>query len=192
MAEQSAKFVEGSTMRHILVMSGTSTVGIMAIFIVDLLDMLFISMLGQAELAAAVGFAGTLTFFATSVSIGTSIAMGALMSKAIGAKNISYAREIGSSVLVISFVISALVTALMCAYIPELLTAIGAEGRAHERAEAYLWVLLPSTPLIALGMASGAGLRAAGDAKRSMWATLAGALLMLFSTRYLSLALIGM
>ncbi|GAL21883.1 multidrug and toxin extrusion (MATE) family efflux pump YdhE/NorM homolog [Vibrio maritimus] len=118
MAEQSAKFVEGSTMRHILVMSGTSTVGIMAIFIVDLLDMLFISMLGQAELAAAVGFAGTLTFFATSVSIGTSIAMGALMSKAIGAKDISYAREIGSSVLVISFLISAIVTAVMCAYIP--------------------------------------------------------------------------
>ncbi|GMQ47112.1 MATE family efflux transporter [Vibrio sp. 10N] len=176
MAEQSAKFVEGSTMRHILVMSGTSTVGIMAIFVVDLLDMLFISMLGQAELAAAVGFAGTLTFFATSVSIGTSIAMGALMSKAIGAKNMAYAREIGSSVLVISFLISAVVTALMCAYIPELLTAIGAEGRAHERAEAYLWILLPSTPLIALGMASGAGLRAAGDAKRSMWATLAGGL----------------
>ena len=142
MAEQSAKFIEGSTMRHILVMSGTSTVGIMAIFIVDLLDMLFISMLGQAELAAAVGFAGTLTFFATSVSIGTSIAMGALMSKAIGAKDISYAREIGSSVLVISFLISAIVTAVMCAYIPELLTAIGAEGKAHERAEAYLWILL--------------------------------------------------
>ncbi|MGR5298098.1 MATE family efflux transporter [Vibrio mediterranei] len=174
MADQSAKFVEGSTMRHILVMSGTSTVGIMAIFIVDLLDMLFISMLGQAELAAAVGFAGTLTFFATSVSIGTSIAMGALMSKAIGAKNVDYARQIGSSVLVIAFIISAIVTAIMCAYIPELLTAIGAEGRAHERAEAYLWILLPSTPLIALGMASGAGLRAAGDAKRSMWATLAG------------------
>ncbi|MGR5178345.1 MATE family efflux transporter [Vibrio parahaemolyticus] len=174
MTEQSAKFVEGSTMRHILVMSGTSTVGIMAIFLVDLLDMLFISMLGQAELAAAVGFAGTLTFFATSVCIGTSIAMGALMSKAIGAKHFDYARQIGGSVLVIAFFISAIVTGVMCLYIPEMLTAIGAEGRAHERAAAYLWILLPSTPLIALGMASGAGLRAAGDAKRSMWATLSG------------------
>ncbi len=174
MTDNSAKFVEGSTMRHILVMSGAGSVGLMSLFVVDLLDMLFISMLGQVELAAAVGFAGTLLFFATSVSIGTSIAMGALMSKAIGAKDRDYARQIGSSVLVISFLISAVITATMCVYIPELLSAIGAEGRAHERAQAYLWIILPSTPIIAIGMASGAGLRAAGDAKRSMWATLAG------------------
>lgn len=62
MSNQTAKFVEGSTMRHILVMSGAGSVGLMALFVVDLLDMLFISMLGQVELAAAVGFAGTLTF----------------------------------------------------------------------------------------------------------------------------------
>ncbi|MFA0442879.1 MATE family efflux transporter [Vibrio sp. 10N.286.49.C2] len=174
MTEPSAKFLEGSTMRHILVMSGAGSIGLMSLFVVDLLDMLFISMLGQVELAAAVGFAGTLTFFATSVSIGTSIAMGALMSKAIGAKNTAFAKQIGSNVLVIAFFISIIVTVTMCAYIPELLTAIGAEGRAHERASAYLWIIMPSTPLIALGMASGAGLRAAGDAKRSMWATLYG------------------
>ncbi|CAH0525544.1 MATE family efflux transporter [Vibrio hippocampi] len=174
MADSSAKFVEGSTMRHILVMSGTGSIGLMSLFVVDLLDMLFISMLGQTELAAAVGFAGTLTFFATSVSIGTSIAMGALMSKAIGAKHRRYAKQLGSSVLVIAFAISAVITAVMCFYIPELLTAIGASGEALERAEAYLWILLPTSPIIALGMACGAGLRAAGDAKRSMWATLWG------------------
>ena len=42
MQNQSAKFVEGSTMRHILVMSGAGSVGLMALFVVDLLDMLFI------------------------------------------------------------------------------------------------------------------------------------------------------
>ncbi|MEJ6118049.1 hypothetical protein [Aliivibrio salmonicida] len=41
MNNQSAKFVQGSTMRHILVMSGTSSVGLMALFVVDLLDMFF-------------------------------------------------------------------------------------------------------------------------------------------------------
>lgn len=63
-------------MRHILVMSGTASIGLMALFVVDLLDMFFISMLGQVELAAAIGFAGTIIFFSTSVSIGSSIAMG--------------------------------------------------------------------------------------------------------------------
>ena len=174
MTNQTAKFVEGSTMRHILVMSGAGSVGLMALFVVDLLDMLFISMLGQVELAAAVGFAGTLTFFSTSVSIGTSIAMGALVSKAIGAKDNDYAKQLSVSIMMTAFMISSVVTAMMYVYIPELLSAIGAQGLAAERAQAYLQILLPSGPFLALAMAAGAGLRAAGDAKRSMWATLSG------------------
>ncbi|MBA5762000.1 MATE family efflux transporter [Vibrio sp. 404] len=174
MTEQSAKFVEGSTMRHILVMSGAGSVGLMALFVVDLLDMLFISMLGQVELAAAVGFAGTLVFFSTSISIGTSIAMGALVSKAIGSKQFTYARALSSSTLLTAFAISCVVSAVMYSFIPELLAAIGAKGFVAERAQAYLQIIIPSGPILALGMAAGAALRAAGDAKRSMWATLAG------------------
>ncbi|MGF1694929.1 MATE family efflux transporter [Vibrio lamellibrachiae] len=176
MSNQTAKFVEGSTMRHILVMSGAGSVGLMALFVVDLLDMLFISMLGQVELAAAVGFAGSLVFFSTSISIGTSIAMGALVSKAIGSKKRDYARQLSASIMTTAFVISSIVCALMYVYIPELLALIGAQGFAAERAQAYLEILLPSGPVIALAMAAGAGLRSAGDAKRSMWATLSGGL----------------
>ncbi|WCE28644.1 MATE family efflux transporter [Vibrio sp. SCSIO 43137] len=174
MTDQTAKFVQGSTMRHILVMSGTGSIGLMALFLVDLLDMMFISMLGQVELAAAVGFAGTLIFFATSVCIGLAISMGALVSRAIGAKQRDKARQIAASTLTVAFLISLIISAVMFAYIPELLAAIGAQGYAAERAEAYLSILLPSSPVIALAMVAGSGLRAAGDAKRSMWATLSG------------------
>ncbi|KZM40815.1 multidrug transporter MatE [Marinomonas sp. SBI22] len=174
MNAQTAKFVEGSTMHHILVMSGSGSVGLMALFAVDLLDMLFISMLGQIELAAAVGFAGTLMFFSTSVSIGTSIAMGALVSKAIGAKEFDNARQLSGSIMLTAFAISLVFTVFMFAYIPELLALIGAEGTTAERAEAYLQILVPSGPFLAVAMAAGAGLRSAGDAKRSMWVTLSG------------------
>ena len=51
-----AKFVEGSLMRHIIVMSSTSAVGLVSIFLVDLLDMWFISLLGDSRLVAAIGF----------------------------------------------------------------------------------------------------------------------------------------
>lgn len=174
MATEEAKFVTGSTMKHILTMSGAGSVGLLALFAVDLLDMLFISMLGQVELAAAVGFAGTLLFFSTSVSIGSSIAMGALVSKALGAKQHDKAIRLASNTLVISFVITLCVTLFMYAYLDELLSAVGAKGMALERAKAYLEIILPSSPFLALAMASGAGLRASGDAKRSMWATLSG------------------
>jgi Na+-driven multidrug efflux pump len=57
-----AKFVQGKLMRHIIVMSSTSAVGLMSIFFVDLLDMFFISLLGDPDLVAGIGIAGTLTF----------------------------------------------------------------------------------------------------------------------------------
>ncbi|MDN3716705.1 MATE family efflux transporter [Vibrio breoganii] len=174
MAQQQAKFVEGSTMRHILTMSGAGSIGLMSLFIVDLLDMMFISMLGQIELAAAVGFAGTIIFFSTSISIGTSIAMGALVSKELGAKRVQSARHLVINVLVTAFLVNAVITGVMAYYIPELLQLIGAKGAAFEHAKDYMYILLPSTPIVALGMAAGAALRAAGDAKRSMMATIWG------------------
>ena len=84
MAEQ-AKFLEGNLLRHIAVMSLTSSVGLMAVFAVDFVDMVFISMLGKAELAAAVGYAGAILFFTGSFGIGMAIACGALVARALGA-----------------------------------------------------------------------------------------------------------
>lgn len=54
MAPKQAVFLEGNLFRHIAVMSLTASVGLMAVFIVDFVDMIFISMLGKSELAAAV------------------------------------------------------------------------------------------------------------------------------------------
>ena len=55
-----AVFTQGSLFRHISVMSFTASIGLMAVFLVDFVDMIFISMLGKAELAAAVGYAGAI------------------------------------------------------------------------------------------------------------------------------------
>lgn len=43
-----ARFTRGNLFRHVTVMSLTSSLGIAAIFAVDLVDVLFISMLGQS------------------------------------------------------------------------------------------------------------------------------------------------
>ena len=55
-----AVFTRGSTLRHVIVMTSASTIGLVAMFTVDLVDMYFLSLLGEQELAAAVGFGGTL------------------------------------------------------------------------------------------------------------------------------------
>ena len=83
MTEQ-AKFLTGNLFRHVTVMSLTAALGLVAVFAVDLIDMVFISMLGQDALAAAVGYAGAILFFTTSFGIGMAIAAGALVARALG------------------------------------------------------------------------------------------------------------
>lgn len=57
MADERAKFLSANLLRQITVMSLTASVGLMAVFAVDFINMIFISMLGKAELAAAIGYA---------------------------------------------------------------------------------------------------------------------------------------
>lgn len=66
MVQQRAKFLNGNLFRHVSVISFEASVGLMAVFIVDFVDMVSISMLGKAELAAAIGYAGAILFFTTS------------------------------------------------------------------------------------------------------------------------------
>jgi len=42
-----AKFVTGSTMRHVVVMTATGSIGLVAVFIVDALNLFYISLLGN-------------------------------------------------------------------------------------------------------------------------------------------------
>ena len=169
-----AKFTQGSILRHILVMSSTAAVGISALFVVDLLDIFFLSLLGEQELAAAVGYAGTISFFTTSIGIGLSIALGALVSRAIGAKDITSAKRLLMNSAVATLVVSLIVAAAVTLFIPELISLLGASGKTASLAADYLYILVPSMPVICLAMALGTALRAVGDAKLSMMSTLSG------------------
>jgi putative MATE family efflux protein len=168
------KFISGNIFRHIVIMSSTNAIGLTALFIVDLADLFFISLLGETELAAAVGYAGTIAFFTTSISIGLSISMTALVSKAIGEQNREKARRLVINVLVTGAMISAVVAAIAWYFSPELVSLIGAKGITHDLAVEYLRILLPSLPILGVAMSAGAALRSVGDAKRSMLSTLAG------------------
>jgi putative MATE family efflux protein len=169
-----AVFTRGSTLRHVVVMTGASTVGLVAMFTVDLVDMYFLSLLGEQELAAAVGFGGTLLFFLTAVSIGLQIAMGALVSRAEGSYQRDLAGRYCSNILIFSGVTAALISALAFIYLRELLGFLGASGQTLEYALSYSRIIIPNTAILALGMCAANATRALGDARRSMYATLGG------------------
>lgn len=113
MAPKQAVFLEGNLFRHIAVMSLTASVGLMAVFIVDFVDMIFISMLGKSELAAAVGYAGAILFFTSSFGIGMAIAAGALVARALGAGDVEEARRKATNSLIYGVIFGALFAALV-------------------------------------------------------------------------------
>ena len=125
-AAPTARFVTGSTFRHVVVMAATGSVGLMAIFVVDLLSLLYIARLGDPVLTAAVGFATIVQIFAVSINIGMMIAVGALVSRALGRGDVGEARRLAASALVLSMAASGLVAALLLPLLTPFLTLIGA------------------------------------------------------------------
>jgi putative MATE family efflux protein len=171
-----AKFTQGSTMRHVIEMTVTGAIGLVAIFVVDLLNLFYIARLGEQELAAAIGYAGTLLFFLTSFGIGLSIAGTALVSRALGAGDRERARRLGTSSLIVMALGMTLISVAALPFLGSLLALIGASGRTLAIAERFLWMVLPGSGLLGLGMMYSGLLRAVGDARRAMWVTLIGGL----------------
>lgn len=170
------RFVTGSLLRHIGVMAGTGAIGLVAIFAVDLVNLLYISMLGEQAIAAAVGFAGVVGFFHLSVFIGMLIGIAAVVSRAIGAQRMAEARGLATSSLVISAALALTMSALTWVFLAPILRLLGAEGRVLELAHGFLSITLPSTVLLGLGMACSALLRSVGDARRAMMVMLVPAI----------------
>ena len=171
----SPKFVTGSTLRHVINMTASGSIGLVAVFMVDALNLFYISRLGQTELAAAVGYAGTLLFFHTSIAIGLSIAATALVSRALGANNRPYAQELSGASLLIMGGVMTLLTVLFYPFLLPMVTFIGATGATADLAVRFMQFVLPSVPVMAIGMCMSALLRAVGDARRSMYVTLGAA-----------------
>jgi putative MATE family efflux protein len=169
------KFVTGSLLRHILVMSGAGGIGLVAIFLADLANILFLSWLNDEAIVAAAGYASSILFFTTSVGIGLSIAASSLVSPALGAGNRAAARRFSVNAHLAALVVSVVFAIVIWLAIPWLMTLLGATGRAHALGTSYLSILMPSTPLLSLAITSAAVLRSAGDAGRAMSVTLWGA-----------------
>ena len=172
MARDNAIFLSGDLMRHIVVMSFAASIGLISVFLVDFVDLYFISFLGEEALAAAVGFAGTLLFFGVSITIGLMIAMSALAAQRLGAGKPEDARKIATNVIAMGVAVAAFTATLFWIFAPQLLGLLGAKGQTLDYAVGYLRIIVPSMPIAALGMMGAGLLRAHGDARRSMNATL--------------------
>jgi putative MATE family efflux protein len=169
-----AKFTTGSTMRHVVVMTLTGSVGLMSIFLVDFADMYFLSLLGEAEIAGAIGFSGAIIFINLSICIGLTITITALVARHLGAGEEEKAKRLAASTLLFSFLFTFVLAIILSIVTTPILTGLGANGDALVFAESYIRIIIPSFPILGVGICLTGVLRALGDAKRAMFVTLTG------------------
>jgi len=163
-------------MRHVAVMAGTGAIGLVAVFAVDLVNLFYISRLGDQAVAAAVGFAGVVGFFQFSIALGLTIGVTAVVSRAIGAGAIAEARRLATSGLVLAGLVGAVVGLGTVALLEPVLDALGADGRTRALAQTFLQIASPSLPVLGAGICLSGVLRAVGDPRRAMNTTLFAAI----------------
>ena len=96
----------------------------MAVFVVDLLSLFWVSKLGDQAFKAAVGYVGLMTFFVMSTNIGLTIATSATVSRALGAGDRPRARRLAASALTITAIFSAAMAAAMFVLRDWILTTV--------------------------------------------------------------------
>ncbi|MGE0238095.1 MAG: MATE family efflux transporter [Parvibaculaceae bacterium] len=172
-----ARFVTGSTMRHVVVMTFTGAIGLMAMFLVDLADLFYLSLLGNTEITAAIGYAGTIVFTNLSLCIGTGIAASVLVARNLGARRPERAREFATSCFMYSCILSAIYSGIIALASDWLLRLLGAHGEALDLAKQFIWIASPGFVLLAGAVACSFTLRGLGDARRAMYVTLVVAII---------------
>ncbi|PKR87672.1 MATE family efflux transporter [Pleomorphomonas diazotrophica] len=174
-APADAAYVEGSVFRHVVALTALGSLGLMAIFTVDLVNLLYISLLGDEVLTAAMGYAGAVLFVLVSVGIGFSIGVTALTARRIGAGDRAAARRVATSGLIISFAATSAVTLAIAMVLDPCLALLGAAGREFEVTRHFLWITMLGMPPLALSMAMGGVLMAFGAPRMTLWINVSGA-----------------
>ncbi|MEM1073912.1 MAG: MATE family efflux transporter [Pseudomonadota bacterium] len=174
-----ARFLTGSTMRHVVVMTATGAFGITFVFLVDAANLVWLSMLDQPGLIAAVGFAFAIQFFSVSSGVGLMIASTALVSRSIGAGDRALARRQAGAAMIGATLFQALVALLIVLLRHKLVTLAGAQGETADLAARYLAMTVPSLVFMQIGLIASGVLRAEGLGAKAMYITLlSGAVLM--------------
>ncbi|HEY9091786.1 MAG TPA: MATE family efflux transporter [Parasphingorhabdus sp.] len=159
-------------MRHITVMTLTASIGLLAMFIVDFVDLLYIAQLGDNALTAAMGFASTILFFGTAFNIGLMVAASALAARKIGQGDAAYANRYLTSILALSMMLIVPMAIILFIFAPQILDLAGASGTVKTAATGYIRIVAFFMPFSVTAMVCSGFLRAHGAARHAMTVTL--------------------
>lgn len=138
--------------------------GILSIFLFNLVDTYFISLLGTQPLAA-VSFTFPVTMMIMNLAIGLSIATGAVVARSLGQRDVAQARNWVTASLYLSFILGLVMAAIGIASQSIVFAWLGASPELIALISDYMtWWYIGSVLLIVFVIVN-ASIRATGNAK---------------------------
>ena len=164
MASAHARLTQGSVGRHLFDMAVPVLFGIFTMMSQAFADMWFIGRVGDRELAA-LSFAFPILMIVTSVAIGLGAGTSSVVARAIGAHNHRRARRLATDSLILSFGITAIISAIGYLTIEPLFKLLGAPEDMIPLISGYMTILYSGVPFVVVGMVGMSSMRATGDTR---------------------------
>jgi putative MATE family efflux protein len=172
---EGVKTLLGDPKKAIIKLAWPMIIAMSAHTIYNLVDALWVSGLGSDPIAA-IGFFFPFFFIAMAISTGIGIGGGAAISRRIGAKDKAGADNVGVHTIILMVFIAIVFTIPFLILAEQIFIRIGAE-EIIDLVLAYANIIFAGTIIIFFNMIATSILRAEGDAKRSMWVMMLGAIL---------------
>ena len=164
MAAPQARLTQGSVGRHLVDMAVPVLFGVFTMMAQAFADMWFIGRVGDRELAA-LSFAFPILMIVTSVAIGLGAGTSSVVARAIGSHNHKRARRLATDSLILSFGITATLSAIGFLTIDPLFTLLGAPAGMIPLIAGYMTILYAGVPFVVVGMVGMSSMRATGDTR---------------------------
>ncbi|NVK38016.1 MAG: MATE family efflux transporter [Gammaproteobacteria bacterium] len=172
----SADLTQGAIGKWLYKLTAPMVVGILAIFLFNLVDTYFIGLLGTKPLAA-VSFTFPVTMLIMNLAIGLSIATGAITARSLGQKNQEQARVWVTASLYLALVIGLVMGCLGLIFQSSIFRLLGADDALLPTIAEYMnWWLGGCVVLIILVVVN-ASIRATGNTKLPSYMMMASAVL---------------
>ncbi len=157
------RLTQGPVGRHLVDMTVPVLFGIATMMGQSLIDTWFIGQVGDAQLAAF-SFGFPILMIVTSVAIGLGAGTSSVVARAIGADH-QRARRLSTDSLLLSFLVTAIISAIGILTIEPLFRLLGAPDELMPLIRGFMTILYMGVPFIVVGMVGMASMRATGDTR---------------------------
>lgn len=145
-------------------MTGPMIIGMFMLFSFNLVDTLFISMLGTEPLSA-ISFTFPLTFMILSLAIGLGIGTSAVVAKYLGCHEHEKAKQASTVTNYTSMLLALILSMIAYIFMDDIFLAMGAREELLPLIREYMSIWLPASALLVGITTANSVLRACGDTK---------------------------